>query len=507
MGESLTTFTPVQKERYEGYVNETLNSKEQLFGWIDKIPMDGGGTLNTESTGANGITTQRAVHFVSHIGRNATGGFMPPEANYPSAGQQQYVQGYVQGRSLSWVCNVSRAIIARTRTDQASYARAMVESAVRTGNDIRNHEEMMLCGDGSATLATLQAVVVTFAGGNATFTLDNFHDLRKFFVGQFLSIYTNRTNAGTKRSPIILAGTASLALDVVKVVQVIPSTGTPQIVVTGVNGTITSTYTGAGANTPSAGDVISKAIIDNSVATPVVNGERSATMRNCIMGIDGVVLDCDSPMETTFGLHGIQAPTQYGVGTVNGQGSGGATNAAGFPQWTSFVNRSAVNRSLNDSLLQSIIDMPKISYGERPNLLTSSYGGRWEFANSKLGIRRYVNTTEISGSTGGGFKEDEAAKHFPSYDDIPIVPSRFGATWNLSQGGPLSANITALNLNVICFYEWHPVKIVDDDGLTWRMVQRTPFFECIFEHCIELMTYARNAHAKAINILASDAGV
>ena len=129
-----------------------------------------------------------------------------------------------------------------------------------------------------------------------------------------------------------------------------------------------------------------------------------------------------------------------------------------------------------------------------------SYGARTEFANSKLAIRRVVNTTAISGSTGGGFNENEGSGDFVQYDGIRIVPSRFAPTSVISSAP--TATYLAWNQDLIKRYQWHGVKFIDDDGLTWRMSGRTPVFEAYLEHTYELVTFKRNAHAKAIAVLA-----
>jgi len=514
MPDNLTTFAPAKKEVYEGIVNETLNNRSQLFGWFDKVPMDGGGPVANLNTGALGVTTQRAVHFTSHIGRSGSGGYQDAEANFPTSANQNYVSGYVQGRTMYWPATVSRALIATTRTDEAAFARAMVEAAVRTGNDLRVHQDMVIAGDGSGTMGTISGAgtfnAATPVANSITLPLDNFQDLRRFQIGQIVAVFGNAGTPALSRtsngSTQIAFGAGATINNAGRVAAITVSQTAPAIHVVALSGT----FSGLGTAV-AGGFVIVKMSADLSQAlTTVTVGERTASVRFGPCGIDGMVLDCDSPMEaagTPTGYLGILAPATYGsTGGVNTQGAGGAVNGAGFPQWSSFVNRSSTPRPLSDALLQSIIDMPMISYGERPTLITTSYGGRWEFANSKLGIRRYVNTTDISGSTGGGFKENESSRQFPTYDDIPIVPSRFGATWNFQQSGNLVTNYYALNLNVIKWFQWYPTKIMDDDGLTWRMIQRTPFFECIFESCGELMTFARNAHAKAINVTANDFG-
>lgn len=500
MADTLSSFSPAQKEKYIGIVNEVLNSREQLWGWIDKVPADGGGVISTQNTGATGTTTQRGLHFTVHLGRNATGSWQDPEGAFPTASNQTYVQGYMQGRTMYWPLNVSRAAIARTKSDDVAYARVMVESAIRTGNDVRNELERTVWGDGSGTLGTLTGAL---SGGGPTYTatLDNYQDMIKFSIGQVVSIFTNRTNAGTK----VTFGSGATFNDVAKITAINLGTS-PNFTVT--LSAVAGTF-GALGTAVAAGAVMVKASVDSANASATINGERTGGpggIRYGMMGIDGIILDCDSPMESggSAGLYGILATSQYGTGTINGQGNGGTANAAGFPTWQSYVNRNSTSRAYNDALLQSLLDRPMIDYGEQPTCFATSYGGRWEYVNSKLGIRRYVNTPSLSGSQQGGFTEDEGAKSFPEYHGLPIIPGRFAQTWNLGQLNTLCTNFYAVNLNTLKGYEWHPVRFMDDDGLTWRMIQRTPFFEAILEYTVEMMTVARNSHAKAINVIATN---
>jgi hypothetical protein len=111
-----------------------------------------------------------------------------------------------------------------------------------------------------------------------------------------------------------------------------------------------------------------------------------------------------------------------------------------------------------------------------------------------------VNTTAISGSTGGGFNENEGSGDFIQYDGIRIVPSRYAPTSVIASA--FTASYLAWNQDLIKRYQWHGVKFIDDDGLTWRMSGRTPVFEAYLEHTYEIVTFKRNAHAKAIAVLA-----
>lgn len=468
MGETLTTFSPAQKEIYLGVLRDHLNSKAQIYGWMDKRGADGG------SAPAAGSSTapSNSRHFTAHTGRNAGGGFVAPDNTIPVAGNQSYKRGSYIGRTLYFPINVARSVIRNTRTDAAAYGRAMVESAKRAANDVTNEMERVVQGDGSGFLGEISS----FSAGAETITLKNPADARKFYVGMYISPFSARTAGATQR---------------------VFDTGDSYEQVTAVNrstGVITVGSIGAG-NDLAAGDNLVRAY---DLGSSSFAAARTSTIRYEPVGIDGIVSDRDSPMETSStygGLYGILAPADYG-GTTNG--------ASGVSTWASYVNRtSSTGRAYSDDILQSLVDMCEINSGMKPNLIITSYGGRNEFAKTKTAIRRTVNSMSISGENGGGFSEDVDSKRFLEYEDIPIVPSRY-APVGLDSASAKTCSFTAVNTERLWIDEWHKIRFMDDDGLTWRMVSRTPFFEAILEYQCEVVSDQRNCHAKATDILAAD---
>jgi len=489
-GDTLTTFSPSQKEVYCGIINEVLNSKQQIAGFIDTIDAQGGGVINT----APGTTATRGLHFDVHVSRNATGGAQNPEIGFPTSGNQGYRQGYFQARTIYWPMSVSRSAVVKTKGSEAAYAQVMVEAAARTAKDLQNEEERMLLGDGSGTLATVSGAV-TFASNVATIPIDNYQDLLKIQIGMFIGGWSSRLTGATQRQVITTGAGTPTFMAVVSGITM--STSAPSIQAVAQDG---GTWSATAITT---GDVITKASdgVSAAVAISQNQGPRTSTIRFEPNGLDGLINDCDTPMEsgvTAGGFCGINAPAAYL--TANLSGGGGAANAGGLPQWASYVDRATAGRAFNDTIMQNMLDACMIKYGERPNLMVCSYGARTEFANSKLAIRRAVNTTAISGDTGGGFNENEGSGDFVQYDGIRIVPSRYAPTSFISPS--LTASYLAFNQELIKRYQWTPPKFIDDDGNTWRMVGRTPVFEAYLEHTYEIVTFKRNAHAKAIAVLA-----
>lgn len=496
MAENLLSFGPAQKEVYFGKVNEQLNSDDTIFGWIPKEPADGGSVATATQATAN---TSKALRFSVHLGRNAVATFMDPEGNFPTAGAQVYKAGYIQGKTIYLPTSVSVAAIERTRTDPAAFAPVMIDAATRAGNDLRNECERAIMGDGSGTIG-VQSGSVTFASNVATLTLDNYQDAIKWQVGMYINAWSARTYGATQRQ-LITTG-AGLPTYTAIVTGVSLSTASPPVA------TITCTAVDGGTWSVTAivtGDVYTRG---NSANTSTTAGQaaaaaRTANQRYEPMGIDGVTLDCDSPMETgttALGFEGINAANGYGTGVAGASGStNGATGTLG---WQAYVNRATTGRAFNPAIIQSLQDRPCRDYSDQPNLYVTSFGGRWEYANSLFGIRRTVNTIEMSGNTGGGFRENIKQKKFTEYGDVPVVPSRFCRTDLIS--AQLCTNLYALNMNRLRIKEWNKPRFMDVDGLQWRMIGRTPFFESILEYTWELHTEARIAHARAAAILAQD---
>jgi len=476
MAETISTMSPQQKEVYFGKIEELLNNNNQLWKMVEKRGAEGG---SAPAAGSSTAPTE-SRHFVVHTARNAGGGFIAPEGDYPYSGNQAYKRASYIGRTMHMSAAVSTLAIRNTSNDSAAYARALVESATKLGNDFSVRLERVLCGDGSGTLGVVSSVD---AGAANSVTLKNPADARKFGVGDFIQAFASRKANATRR--IWETGTNHN-----KIASINPTTGV-----------LTMTTDITGNSTVAAADVLS--LTYPIVASPSVTTDanfaaaRTSTIRYEPQGIDSLVSDRDSPMETgtTYGgLYGILAPADYD----------GSANSGGVTQWASYVNRASTGRAYTDDILQTLLDMCEINIGMKPKIIVTSYGGRNEYAKSKQGIRRTVNSARIAGETSGGFAENTAAGSFLEYQDIPIIPSRF-APVDLDSNSQKTCSFIAINTDCLWIDEWHKPRFVDIDGLTWRMIGRTPFFEGIMEYQCEVVTDKRNAHAKATDILAADA--
>lgn len=505
MADNLTTMQPLQKERYLGTVNESLNSVEELVGWLEKRPCSGGPNPAAGSSTAPPVS----VHFVSHVSRNAAGTFTNPDGNFPTAGSQGFVRGSYLPKVMFWPVQVTRSAIRNMRSDDDSYARAMVVSAVDAGKDVTNHLDRVFCGDGSGTLGVAGSVPAC-SGNQLVVTLTNAADCRKFYVGQNLNVWSARTAGGTQRTCVTGGGDTALT-NIVNVVSVSPTAGTITLqgiasITVGVGGGYTTGGTWTTTNIV-ANDVFT--VANDQIASPYT-GARTSTIPYEPMGIDGLVSDRDPPMQngpgsggTNYGgLYNILAPANF-AGTANTNGS-----PTTYSTWTSSVNRNTVGRAYSDAILQGLLDSIRINggTGNKPNLFATSYGGRFEFGSPKFGIRRTVNRMAISGDTGAGFAESEQGSDFLEYGGVPIVPLRF-APVSKDSNSATTCSFIALKTEGdegAAIYEWHKVRFVDDDGLTWRMQGRQASFEGILEYAAELVAFRRNCHAKATDVFATE---
>jgi len=496
MAENLSTFVDAMKTVYVGVIEELKNNDTRIWKWIPKRPADGGGvTIGSTGPYPSGVMPPRTCNFAVHLGRNATGTFQDPEGKWASAGTQRYRQGLKQGRTGYWSAQVSMAAINRTKGSAAAYARVLTEAATRTGNDFMNENERILMGDGSGTLGVVSGTP-SVAANQITVVLDNFQDGRKFARDQFINGWTARTAGATQRT-IVSAGTA--ATNCVKVVNVSVSGSTATIILGAIDGgTITATNL-------AQGDVFTKG--NDNINTTSRVGARDASVRYEPMGLTGLAFDCDTPMEngtTIGGLFGINATTQFaGPHTA----TPGSANTGGELDWQAFNSRSSIARTINNFIMQSMLDMPEISSGELPDLFVTTFGLRTEFVNTLLGVRRTVNTTEVTGNTGGGFRENAESRKFPEYADRPVIPSRYAPSYRMTPGDvttQLAATCLSLNSHYLEISEWHDLRFMEHDGLMWRMFERSPFIEGTLEHTWECVTNKRNAHAAAHALLASD---
>lgn len=472
MADNLTSMSPAQKEVYEGAINSWLSyNRKRAWNFIGKESAFGG------QAPIVGSSTQppKSSHFAAHVGFNSTGGFQDPDLTFPTAGSNSYKQAAYSGRTAYWPNMVTRSVIRNTKGDKAAFAEAMSEISMRAAQVIEIDLERVLMGDGSGTLGVVASATSASPG---VITLKNPVDARKFQVGMYLNAYDARTAGATQQN---FSTTGSVKLMTVTAVDLSA-------------GTVSVTTIGTGGTQISAGDVLTKGNDQNSSDT--YQGARTSTVRNEPMGLDGIVSDRDSPMETgaTYGgLFGILAPADYS----------GNANTGGVATWASYVNRVASgSRAYADTYLQLAVSQAEVNSGFTPNVCFTSYGGDLEIWQSRQGIRRTVNDQGVTGGAAPGKKESaETGNYLEFGNSIPVVPCRFAP---VSVDSAVSTQMTTSFIFVytpkVKVKEWHKPRFLDDDGQLWRMQGRVAQFESVMEYQYETICTQRNCHAKVTDI-------
>lgn len=124
----------------------------------------------------------RNFYIAHHFGRNSGIGAGTEMGDLPDAGQQGYKGStgnvaYVHGR-----LQVSNATIQASKRDETSYIRALTSEVKGLTTDLQNYMRRVSLGDGSGKLAAFP----TQAAANKL----DVDDVRLFFVGQIIDIYT-----------------------------------------------------------------------------------------------------------------------------------------------------------------------------------------------------------------------------------------------------------------------------------------------------------------------------
>ena len=481
MPDTLTTFSPAQKEVYEGGINNWLSfNKKRAWNFFGKEGAFGG-----QAPAAGSATpASKSSHFSAFVGFNATGGAQPPDDEFPTSGNLSYKQANYTGRTLYWPAMMTRSALRNSRGDKAAFGELLAEMSMRSAQYVDLELERYCMGDGSGTLGVVSSNTSEDPDASTeTFYLTNKVDARKFQVGMYIAGWSARTAGATQR-----VWDDSPADYVAEVTGVNLETG--MITVDAIDGT----------PTVAAGDVITKA---NNNATTNGQSARSSTVRYEPMGLDGLISDRDSPMETgtTYGgLFGILAPSDYS----------GSANTGGVSAWASYVNRvSSGSRAYNDTLIQLALAEAQVRSGFTPNVIFTSYGGDIEVWSSRQGIRRTINQQEISGGAAPGKAENpESGRYIEFGNQIPVIPCRFAPVGIDSTTVTSAYTARTYTTSFLCAYtpmikikEWHKVRLLDDDGQVMRMQSRTAKFESVLEYQYEMITLQRNCHAKVTDIV------
>lgn len=170
MGTDLTTIADALKIDYLPEVQEQVNNGSNYF--ILKLKQ------KAEEISGGG----KNFYIAHHFGRNSGVGAGTEMGDLPTAGNQGYKGStgnvaYIHGR-----LQVSNAAIQASKKNDTTYIKEMTAEVKGLTTDLQNYMRRASLGDGSGTLATFPT--------QASATTLTVNDVRLFFVGQKIDIYT-----------------------------------------------------------------------------------------------------------------------------------------------------------------------------------------------------------------------------------------------------------------------------------------------------------------------------
>lgn len=170
MPATLQTIEDALKIDYLPKVQEQVNNGSNYF--VMKLKQ------KAEKINGDG----KNFYIAHHFGRNSGVGAGTEMGDLPTAGQQGYKSStgtvaYVHGR-----LQVSNATIQASKRDETSYIRALTSEVKGLTTDIQNFMRRVSLGDGSGILGIFT--------GTASSNTHAVNDVRLFFIGQIIDIYT-----------------------------------------------------------------------------------------------------------------------------------------------------------------------------------------------------------------------------------------------------------------------------------------------------------------------------
>ncbi|HMK57736.1 MAG TPA: phage major capsid protein [Nitrososphaeraceae archaeon] len=181
MPANLTTFSDALKVDYLPVIKEQVNNGSNYF--IMQL------SAKAEQIDGDG----KNFSITHHFGRNSGVAATAETGNLPTAGNQGYKSSFGNVAYIHGQLQISNAMIAASKKDETSYLRAMAAEVQGLTSDLQNYKRRAIMGNGTGTLSSFPA--------NASATTLVVNDVRPFFIGQVIDVYTlPATSVATART-------------------------------------------------------------------------------------------------------------------------------------------------------------------------------------------------------------------------------------------------------------------------------------------------------------------
>ena len=323
MAQDMTNFDSALQEDYLPGARNQLNDKNQLLGVIEK---------NTED-----FEGRRAVLSI-HMGRSGgIGARGAVGATLPTAGQQSYKEERINTRYLYGRIKVELPVIEASKTDKASFVRAIDSEMKGITNDLKRDTNRQAFGTSNGVIVTC---ALTSNSTTVNVTTATATQMRQLYAGLVVDI-------GTVASP---TGTASA--------RTITAVSRP-------NKTIT--ISGAAVTTATTDFVF-------------ISGNGGDTANSSQKELTGLPLIVDST-GAVFNLNPATAGQEEWAAYENANGG--------------------TNRSVSEPLFAQAQQEVAIASGQDINLWVTSAGVHRAFANLLTAQKRQTNTLSLHGGYEG----------------------------------------------------------------------------------------------------------
>jgi hypothetical protein len=171
MAQTLSNFDAVLKDYYEGYIRNVLNSEVKLLKLFART-----------TEGWSG----RQIVYPIRSSRNAGFGFRADNAILPVAGQQGYRKSLISSKNFYGRIQITGPTMVESRDNEGAFARALSAEIEYGMEDFKDYFDVILHGDGTGTLAVIEANIVLSTVGNNTITVDTTRYLKDGMILGFI---------------------------------------------------------------------------------------------------------------------------------------------------------------------------------------------------------------------------------------------------------------------------------------------------------------------------------